>query len=86
MANPEELAALAVRAGELRRVLAATRSTEIVDRWPNLAPADKLILALSVDEQLPIESIARFYQIPRDSAQRRLDEAMARRDRAQSVS
>jgi hypothetical protein len=86
MADPEELAALAVRAGELRRGLAALRSTELVDRWPSLAPADKLILALSVDEQLSIDDIARFYQIPRESAQRRLDEAMARRDRTQSVS
>jgi hypothetical protein len=80
MANREELAALVVRAGELRRVLAARRSTEFVDRWPNLAPADKLTLALSIDEHLSIDDIARFYQIPRDSAQRRLDEAMARRD------
>jgi hypothetical protein len=86
MADPAELAALAVRAGELRRVLAAQRSTELVDRWPNLAPADKLILALSADEHLSIDDIARFYQIPRESAQRRLDEAMAHRDRAQPLS
>ena len=74
---------LLVRAAALRLALAAQRSPvngDDGDAWPWLAPADKLILALRAHEQLSVDDIARFYQIPRDSAQRRLDEAMARRD------
>jgi hypothetical protein len=71
---------LLVRAAALRLALAAQRSTDYGDAWPWLVPADKLILALRVHEQLSVDDIARFYQIPRDSAQRRIDEAMARRD------
>jgi hypothetical protein len=73
---------LLVRAAALRLALAATRSTDYGDAWPWLAPADKLILALRTHEQLSVDDIARFYQIPRDSAQRRIDEALARRDLA----